>query len=685
MTRRSRLRGLGVLTIVIAGAAVAGCGARAKLSGLAARQPTAPVSACARVHPGVGPAAYEAPGPNDKAARVRQGSQVVLAEQGATTLAYVADEDDQTIHVVDLGSMLELTTFDAGGVPGQMMMSADGRLLVTLRDKAQLKVFEPTGSAAGTVAARCSVDTAVEPVGLAMSPDDRTVLVTSGWGHAIAALDSSDMHTKFAAELPREPRSVVVSDDGKKAYVAHAVGGAMSVVDLETNEHKVRAVTLQGKDETPRPKRPPMQQMLAKGAKPMIPVPDLGSVKQERTSCQGFALAKTTEPEGRILAPQVLVESGDTEERSAGYGSTNGLPSEMPDVAVIDEDSEQPMATSLLARNVRNLAGRAVLRECLLPRAAAIDPKRGSLLVTCVGSDTLVEYDAASTEPHHAELRRWRVASGPIGVAVDWAAGRALVWSQYDRTLNVVTLGRDANEQATAVDKPVVRVAVSRHPALPETADVALGRKLFHAAGDPRIASDGRACASCHPDGRDDTITWATPDGPRQTPVLAGRLAGTAPYAWNGSGEDVKHHLSHTFQRLRGGGLAEHELDSLVAYITTMAPPPVVTAAATERARVERGSQIFHSAEAACSSCHGKSGIAPDGLKHDVESRAASDAQGEFDTPSLRFVGGSGPYFHDGRYTSLRKLLVESDGKMGKISHLAPADLDALESYVRTL
>jgi hypothetical protein len=52
-------------------------------------------------------------------------------------------------------------------------------------------------------------------------------------------------------------------------------------------------------------------------------------------------------------------------------------------------------------------------------------------------------------------------------------------------------------------------------------------RALFHETDDFRLSADGRACASCHPDGREDGLTWATPDGPRQTIMLAGRIDGS--------------------------------------------------------------------------------------------------------------------------------------------------------------
>ena len=60
-------------------------------------------------------------------------------------------------------------------------------------------------------------------------------------------------------------------------------------------------------------------------------------------------------------------------------------------------------------------------------------------------------------------------------------------------------------------------------------------------------------------------------------------------------------------------------------------------------------------------------------------------AHRRFDTPSLRFVSGTAPYFHDGRYPTLRALLVGSDGKMGHTAKLSPHELDALEAYLRTL
>jgi mono/diheme cytochrome c family protein len=306
--------------------------------------------------------------------------------------------------------------------------------------------------------------------------------------------------------------------------------------------------------------------------------------------------------------------------------------------------------------------------DCLLPRAATIDPVDGALLVTCLGIDAVVAYDASSAQPADAEVQRWDVPAGPTGIAVDIATRAAVVWSQFDKTITVLKLARDAAEEHP------VQIALSRQASSPTEHDLALGRRLFHQT----LAQDGRACASCHPDGRDDGLVWSTPDGNRQTPFLAGRLRGTAPYAWTGSGETVEIHLANTLARLSARPLERRELDAVIGYAMTMAGPTRATTTGSPQA-IARGREIFHSKDAGCSSCHGVDGLAPDGLRHALAEST------EFDTPSLDFVGGTGPYFHDGRYASLGALLAATDGSMGKTGHLSSDDRIALENYLRSL
>jgi hypothetical protein len=51
----------------------------------------------------------------------------------------------------------------------------------------------------------------------------------------------------------------------------------------------------------------------------------------------------------------------------------------------------------------------------------------------------------------------------------------------------------------------------------------------------------------------------------------------------------------------------------------------------------------------------------------------------------LRFVAGTAPYFHDGRYPSLTALLTGTKTTMGHTAQLDDHGRAALEAYLRTL
>jgi cytochrome c peroxidase len=56
-----------------------------------------------------------------------------------------------------------------------------------------------------------------------------------------------------------------------------------------------------------------------------------------------------------------------------------------------------------------------------------------------------------------------------------------------------------------------------------------------------------------------------------------------------------------------------------------------------------------------------------------------------FKTPSLWFVGGTAPYFHDGSRATLEDLVKNNADRMGKTSHLGEEERAALVAYLRVL
>ena len=604
-------------------------------------------------------------------AAARDGSAVLLAELDGRVVAYVADEDDAMIRVIDVDDGRELSHVRLGGAPSQLVMRRDGHLLATLRDTAQIVQLGGGGSEASKLTIEKRVEVAVDPVGLALSGDDATLVVTSGWGKAVTVLDGQSLDVRAEHAVAREPRGVVVSKDGKRAFVSHVVGSTLDVIALDGTTPF--SVTSKGKSKG-------KEQDLEKKVKTTLGVDGLEQTfgrmsvgDQARVACQGFALARTES--GRIFAPHVLAFTGDPTESSDGYGGGSaGRESEVFHVPVIDEDAARIIPDSMrISAGLENLPSR-----CALPRAATVG--KAGLYVTCLGDDAVTLFDAQAVNPHEVALGRWSVPSGPVGIALDEAHARAVVWSQFAHALTSVAISDDSDGSAT---RPFALSSVTLPRDARASAKIEKGRALFHATNDARVSGDGRACASCHPDGRDDALVWSSPNGPRQTPLLAGRLSGAAPYGWNGGAVDLSTHLVQTFKRLGGKGITGDDKDALMAYVGAMRPPPARKA--KDPAAVLRGQAIFRSAGAECSSCHGTDGDLPDGVNHDVKSRVVGDQRTKFDTPSLRFVSGSAPYFHDGRYKDLPTLLTKSDGKMGHTKHLAPGELGDLTTYLESL
>ena len=86
------------------------------------------------------------------------------------------------------------------------------------------------------------------------------------------------------------------------------------------------------------------------------------------------------------------------------------------------------------------------------------------------------------------------------------AAQPALVWisteTDEQRTYTYAELYDEVNQPTAPVSKIEMKPLET-----PLSNEYALGRILYHSTSDSRISKDGRACASCHPDGRDDGST----------------------------------------------------------------------------------------------------------------------------------------------------------------------------------
>jgi cytochrome c peroxidase len=223
-----------------------------------------------------------------------------------------------------------------------------------------------------------------------------------------------------------------------------------------------------------------------------------------------------------------------------------------------------------------------------------------------------------------------------------------------------------------------------------------MGRKLFFSAIDSRMTSPAvaAACSTCHPDGREDGHVWMFPDGPRQTPMLAGRLTTrTGPFHWSGEFPSLRDFLDVTVRQRMGGGVVDAQLTTqLSSFIEAIPTPdnPYKEAELTDAQR--RGAQVF--LKARCEECH-----AGEAFTNNKQANVGTFVlggenpdidvvrQNGLNTPSLLGLARSAPYLHDGSAPTLKQRILQTryTDQHGKTSQLTNAEIDDLVDYLRTL
>src|SRR4051812_44267821 len=167
------------------------------------------------------------------------GSTITLEPD--TPFSYIADADNRELHRVDLASGAVVSS-PLPGAPEQLVRLGMGTLAVTLRDRNEVALVEVAPDGSARVTATASV--ATEPWGVSMAPSG-DLLVTSAWGHTLTALATNPLRVRWSLDVPREPRSIVITSDGRRAFVTHLVGNAVTVVDLSSdapNAHPLPAL-----------------------------------------------------------------------------------------------------------------------------------------------------------------------------------------------------------------------------------------------------------------------------------------------------------------------------------------------------------------------------------------------------------------------------------------------------------
>jgi YVTN family beta-propeller protein len=547
---------------------------------------------------------------------------------------------------------------------------------------------------------------------LALTTDTGTLIAANMFNNSISLI--APTRSELIAEIfvGRDPRSVAVTLDNTRILVANRGDGTLSVVDIAsrtvtatipldnmrpgsqpygvaTDRNDRAFVTLQGSDEL-------VVVDLALGrVSQRIPVPDAPtglSVWGDFVYVTHFWSGQVSLiylPEARVattistgvdtgLSQSIEVDivtgiaylpqtRSNAQNMNLTYDSTV-----FPVVNVLD-------LRGLTVQRLSRISPETAVRPVNMPFVTALDRNRNWLYVANAGSNDVSVIDLNSG----IGLGNIDVGANPRGMLLNRDASRLYVHNTLDGTISII----DTTARSVLDVLPISNLTIP--------VDVLIGAQLFHSAADPRLAADGWiSCATCHFDGQSDGRVWrGFPEGPRNTPVLY-NLSETPPYNWSGTWDEVADVELKIRWLQAGTGLIDNptispalgeahaglslDLDTLSAYLNSLQGPPNPMQVDDElRAR---GEQVF--AEQGCAECH--SGPAGTDLQvYDVETGDVSVERigTVFDTPTLRWLWVSAPYFHDGSAATLIDVF-ERPGKHQLIGTVQQDDIAALVAYL---
>lgn len=615
--------------------------------------------------------------------------------------------------------------FVVPGPPAQVL-PLDGMVLVTIRNPGLLLVLREKADHGLEEAARISI--ALDAWGMAISPDDKTVIVTSAWTHTVTGIDLASNKVLWTMDTAREPRGVVIHPDGKRAYISHLTSGDLTRIDdIAQPSAKLSTVPFPAA-----PQRAPQGVTSGATLGYALVIDDSG----HRLLAARHALAALG-PRSWFGSPTVDVLQMENDKPLMGPRVRNSLLKTTP---AFDETKQ--WATSTFAAldssdyRLRQFAPPELADiQHAQPRALLLAHKSETLWLASEANDSVVEMNLRAGAPLESVKREVQVGSryddprifvsyGGGGIAGHCGAPSGLALNEEETMLYVFC--RSTYDVATVLltDPKNAPVLVARVAADPLGEAGSRGRRLFY-GGKDSYSSDGLGCAGCHPEGRDDGVVWhdvvdlkeqwrngpvfmasqylaeKTNGGrrgyPRQTPMLVGRVNASGPYGWHAQSENMTLRLAEGFGRHRWSGSVEdgkswmlgERANALVVFLRKgLVPPPRLERPLTEQEA--QGKKVFESEATQCARCHVPASDLTDRVAYPFDKLPPpagfeDEEDNKFKTPSLLFVSGSPPYYHDGHAATLDSVVMGNNDRMGKTNHLSGADKAALVAYLKTL
>lgn len=605
---------------------------------------------------------------------------------------WVVNQDADSVSVIDVGTRSVAAEITLGPTPtvDATTMRYEPRvkpraLAILPGDKKVYVAAQAAGKVFVLDAASRAVSSTIdigdgEPVAIVAAPDGKAVYVVSHEAATVIKIDPSSDTVVGTLPVGQHPWGASVSADGKRLYVTQfLLQPGLTVID--TASFTV-AGTLVLADQPPDAAGKLVPNGVARGVYAAVPQPGTDDVWLPHL----LLAVKTPEP---ALDFQSTVFPTISRAKADGSAETSRIL------------FAPPMVPGAMGGFNDVVSG---------PRTLDFVPDGSLALVLDAQSEDLLILDGHGLE---RGLVRPIPATFPEGLVVDHAGKHAYVEGRNSHDVTVLAVDPTNTIAPVTVDgDPIDRLAADPMPM-----QLRLGQRLFYTANSavfPITKNFWMACSTCHLEGRTDAVTWLFTVGPRDTPSNAGGPINTGFLLRQALRNSVVDY-DNTIILEQGGNYhrsnpaQKAQLDQLAAFVNYAIPfpeNPNRSPDGTLTASQQQGKTLF---DARCASCHPGAYYTDSGqgnptldlagpiLLHNIgtcvtggpfpDQPAPDEVLGkmhtacDFDTPTLRGIFDTAPYFHDGSAATLRDAVDRLPAATG----LSDADKNALVDYLKTL
>ncbi|MFC1650572.1 cell surface protein [Candidatus Latescibacterota bacterium] len=595
-------------------------------------------------------------------------SPVSIAVDRNNTTVYIADATAKKISVFDIKTKRVKHVISLNKRPCGLTLSPD-----------ESSLFVSSGSSDGRVeiidlekyVISGTIDVGHTPCSPVISPESDKIFVPSRFGNYVSVIDVAGKREIAKIPMMREPVACALTPDGKYLYVANHLptnrqideyvvdGGYMDIKGYSYNSmYSAKSVVVVVDAET--------YKLTA-----IIQLPKGANALRGICVSPDGKHAYVTHILAQYLVPTEKIENGSINKNALSVIDAKEM--EYIDTVALDDidlGASNPWGVKCSPDGEFICVAHAGTHEISVINRGALHAKlerKNSRGIPWEISQ--ISYASDDLDFLRGIRRRIHLkGNGPRGIAV---TGKNIFAAEYfSDSLGLIDL--------YSGETPDVK-SFALGPAQPLT-PARKGEKYFNDAD--LCFQKWQSCASCHPDGRQDGLTWdLLNDGtgnPKSTKnlLLSHKTPPSMITGIRASGEiSVRAGIKHILFTER----PENEALAIDAYLISMKKVPsphLVNGKLNKEAK--RGRRIFK--KAGCVECH-PAPYYTDMKKYDVGTGWGAEKNIEFDTPTLIEMWRTGPYLYDGRADSMFKVLRtynrrDSHGKTLKLNLYEINDLN---------